>query len=134
MRRCLDRSLGWVFASRMIGIICFLTVLVLANILLCYIPVPVYHTAVALIDENFWVLVLIAILLLAGDVFMALAFPLNLPAPVFRAFGSVFCIAFLLKVILWIDGVASTDLYPIFWSLSYDRTPCLHLCSCCRVP
>ncbi|MDD1704333.1 MAG: hypothetical protein LUP97_03760 [Methanoregula sp.] len=74
-------------------------------------------------DENFWLLVLIAILLLAGDVLMALAFPLNLPAPVFRAFGSVFCIAFLHQVILWIDRVASTDLYTLFRVLSFMIVP-----------
>ncbi len=123
MRHCQDRSLGWIFASRMIGIICFLIVLVIANILLYYISAPVYHSVVALVDENFWLLVLIAILLLTGDIFMCLSFPLNLPAPVFKAFGSVFSIAFLLKVISWIDVMASTNLYTVFWYLSFMIVP-----------
>ena len=127
MRHFRDRSLGWVFVSRMIGIICFLIVLVLANILLYYIANPVYHSAIALVDENFWLLILIAIIFLVGDIFGTLPFPINLPAPVFKAFGSVFSIAFILKIIQWIDTVASMNLYNIFWFLSFLIVPLVFL-------
>lgn len=123
MGRYRNRSLGWVFVSRMIGIICFLIVVVLANILKYYVESPVYHSGVIFINENFWLLLLIAVILLAADLFGAFPFPLNLPAPIIKAIGSVFCIAFFLRVFQWIDIIASLNLYPSFWLVSFLVVP-----------
>ena len=119
--------MGWVFVSRMTGIICFLIIVVLANILTYYVTSPYYLSAVTLIDENFWLLVLIAILLFVGDIFGALPFPINLPSPIIKAIGSVFCIAFVLKLFQWIDLVASTHLYDLSWFLSFLIVPLVFL-------
>jgi hypothetical protein len=121
------RSLGWVFVSRMIGIICFLIVVVLANILTYYVASPVYHSGVNFINENFWLLVLIAVILLVADLFGAFPFPLNLPAPIIKAIGSVFCIAFILRIFQWVDTVAATNLYPAFWLVSFLVVPLVFL-------
>lgn len=127
MGRYRNRSLGWVFVSRMIGIICFLIVVVLANILTYYVASPVYHSGVNFINENFWLLVLIAVILLVADLFGAFPFPLNLPAPIIKAIGSVFCIAFILRIFQWIDTVAATNLYPVFWLVSFLVVPLVFL-------
>jgi len=124
---CRTKSFGWVFASRMIGIICFLIVVVLANILTYYVSNPFFHSGVSFINENFWLLMLIAIILFAGAIFGAFPFPLNLPAPIIRAIGSVFCIAFILRVFQWVDVVASTTLYQLFWYLSFIIVPLVFL-------
>lgn len=118
------KSFGWVFASRMIGIICLLIVIVLANILTFYIPNPFFHEGVSFINENFWLLLLIAVILFAGAIFRVFPFPLNLPAPIIQAIGSVFCIAFILRLFQWIDPVT---LYPMFWYLSFIIVPLVFL-------
>lgn len=123
MERYRNKSLGWVFVSRMIGIICFLIVVVLANILTYYVANTVYHSGVNFINGNFWLLVLIAVILLVADLFGAFPFPLNLPAPIIRAFGSVFCIAFILRVFQWVDTVTAMNLYPAFWFVSFLVVP-----------
>ena len=112
--RCRSHSLGWVFATRMIGIICLLIAIVLANILTHYVESPVFTSGVTFVNENFWLLVLIALILMIGDVFAAFPFPFNLPAPIITAFGSVFCIMFLLRIFQWTDTVTSTTLSPLF--------------------
>lgn len=122
-----NRPVGWVFVSRMIGIICFLIVVVLANILKFYIENPVYHSGVTFINENFWLLILIAVILLIADLFGTLAFPLNLPAPIIKATGSVFVIAFILRVFQWVDVVASVNLYASFWLVSFLVVPLVFL-------
>ncbi len=127
MVRCRTRPLGWVFVSRMIGIICFLIVVVFANILTYYVSNPFFHAGVSFINENFWLLMLIGIILFIGAIFGAFPFPLNLPAPIIRATGSVFCIAFILRVFQWVDSVASTTLYPMFWFLSFLIVPLVFL-------
>jgi uncharacterized membrane protein YedE/YeeE len=111
----------------MIGIICFLIVVVLANILMYYVANPLYHSGVTFVNENFWLLLLITIILMIADLFGAFPFPLNLPAPIVKAIGSVFCIAFLLRLLIWVDTVNSTNLYPAFWLISFIVIPLVFL-------
>lgn len=118
MMRCRSHSLGWVFATRMIGIICLLIAIVFANILTHYVESPVFISGVTFINENFWLLVLIALIFMVGDVFTAFPFPFSLPSPIITAFGSVFCIMFLLRIFQWTDMVTSTTLSPLFSFLS----------------
>ena len=127
MGRYRNRSVGWVFVSRMIGIICFLIFVVLANILTYYIASPIYHSGVIFINENFWLLLLISVILLVADLFGAFPFPLNLPAPIIRAFGSVFCIAFILSLFQWVDRYFGTNLYQLFWVLAFLVVPLVFL-------
>ena len=107
----------------MIGIIGFLIVVVLANILTFYVSNPLYQKGVSFINENFWLLLLIAIILFVGAILGAFPFPLNLPAPLIKAIGSVFCIAFFMRMFQWVDSVATTNLYPMFWLLSFLIVP-----------
>jgi len=120
---CQNKSLSSVFVSRMIGIITFLIVVVLANILTYYISSPFYRAGVTFLNENFWLLLLISLILLVGDIFFAFPFPINLPAPVIRAVGSVFVIAFLLHIFEWADSVTATSLHPAIWVLSVVIVP-----------
>jgi hypothetical protein len=125
--RCRSQSLGWVFVSKMIGIICLLIVIVLANILTHYVSNPLFNSGVMFINENFWLLMLIAIIMFVGAIFRAFPFPLNLPAPIIIAIGSVFAIAFILKVFQWVDLVAGTTLYTMFWFMSFLIVPLVFL-------
>jgi hypothetical protein len=127
MGRYRNRSVGWVFVSRMTGIICFLIFVVLANILTYYVASQVYHSGVNFVNENFWLLLLISVILLVADLFGAFPFPLNLPAPIIRAFGSVFCIAFVLSVFQWVDRYFGTNLYQFFWVLAFLVVPLVFL-------
>ncbi|MCK9580629.1 MAG: hypothetical protein M0Q92_09295 [Methanoregula sp.] len=111
----------------MIGIICFLIVIVLANILNHYSTSPLYHDGVSFLNANFWLLILICLILFVADLFGSISFPLNLPAPIIRAIGSVFCIAFILRVFEWLDHVAATSFYQMFWLLSFLIIPLVFL-------
>jgi hypothetical protein len=117
------RSLGWVFISRMIGIVIFLIVVVLANILTYYVSNPVYRSGVEFLNTNFWLLLIIGIILFVSDIFRAFPFPLNLPYPVIKAIGSVFIIAFVLRIFEWVDRITGNNLYHFFWLLSFVIVP-----------
>jgi hypothetical protein len=118
-----QRSLGWVFVSRMIGIICFLIIVVLANILTYYVNSPLYHAGVDFLNLNFWLLLLIGIIIFVADIFGGFPFPLNLPAPIIKAIGSVFIIAFVLRIFEWVDQTTGNTLYHYFWLLSFVIVP-----------
>jgi hypothetical protein len=122
-----NKPLSWIFISRMMLIICFLIVVVLANILIFYVPDPVYQSGVTFLNTNFWLFILIAVIFLAADLFGAFPFPLNLPAPIIMAFGSVFCIAFILLFFQWFDTIYGTTLYQFFWLTSFILVPIVFL-------
>ena len=126
---CRKLSLGRVFVKGMIGIICFLIVVVLAKILTGFTtPGGIFQKAAeGILFTNFWLLLLIAIILFIADIFGAFPFPLNLPAPIIRAFGSVFCIAFVLNVFQWMDSTCGTTLYQFFWVLAFLVVPLVFL-------
>lgn len=123
MRWSHEPSPGWVFVTRMIGIITFLIVLVLANILTLYVGNEIFRSGVIFLNNNFWLLLLIGIILLIADVFSAFPFPLDLPAPIIRAIGSVFIIAFVLRIFSWVDTVTGNNIYSFFWLLSFIIVP-----------
>ena len=118
-----EKSLGWVFVTRMIGILTFLIVIVLANILKSIYPgcAPV----VEFLNANFWLLLLIGTILFIAEIFTAFPFPLDLPAPIIRAFGSVFIITFLLAVVRWL--VVSAEINNLFQILSILVAPIVFL-------
>ena len=122
-----NKSLSWVFVSRMIGIICFLIIVVLANILKFYLSSPVYQSGIMFLNTNFWLFILIAIIFLVADLFGAFPFPLNLPAPIIRAFASVFCIAVIQIVFQWVDGISGTSFYQFFWLITFILVPLVFL-------
>ncbi|HZK30254.1 MAG TPA: hypothetical protein VFC43_03340 [Methanoregula sp.] len=103
----------------MIGIIIFLIIVVLANLLTHYVSNSFYNSCVTFLNENFWLLIIIAFILLAGDIFGVFAFPLNLPSPIIKAIGSVFFIFFILSLIRWVDTIAFTNFYFPFLFISY---------------
>ena len=107
----------------MIGIITFLIVLVLANILTLYVGNEIFRSGVNFLNNNFWLLLLIGIILFIADIFSAFPFPLDLPAPIIRAIGSVFIIAFVLRIFEWVDFVTGNNIYAFFWLLSFIIVP-----------
>ena len=122
-----NRPLSWIFVSRMMAIIFFLIVVVLANFLTYYVSNPVYHSGVMFLNENIWLLIIIAIVLMVADIFGVFSFPLNLPSPIIRAIGSVFFIVFVLRLILWVDTIGSTNLYTPFSLISVIVVPFVFL-------
>ncbi len=121
------KPLSWIFVSRMIGIICFLIIVVLANILTYYVTNPVYTSGITFLNENFWLLIFIVVILLAADIFDAVSFPFNLPAPLIRAIGSVFFLLFILRMIQFIDRIAATNFYTPSWYFAFLIVPLIFL-------
>jgi hypothetical protein len=129
MLRCRKQPFGWVFVSRMIGIISFLIVVVLAKILTTFLsPDSIFLKVIeGVLFANFWLLLLIAVIMFVADIFGAFPFPLNLPSPIIRAFGTIFCIAFIISVFQWFDTTFGTRLFELFWIPSLILIPILFL-------
>ncbi len=104
-------GLFWSVLSKIISIIVFLIVLLLLNI---YSPLA--HSSaltqiVSFINANVFLIIFISVLFVAGDVFLPLAFPLNLPFPLFNAIGAVFLAVFLIRLIGLIDSLTGIRIF-----------------------
>lgn len=129
MVRFQKKPLSWIFVSRMMAIICFLIVMVLAKILTT-VTTPegiIQKAADGLLFSNFWLLLFILVILFVADIFGTFTFPLNLPAPIIRAFGSAFCIAFILIVFQWVDDNYGTTVSEFFWLIPSVVVPLVFL-------
>lgn len=97
-------SLSYTVISRSIGIVVFLILLVILNILLRQIQSPFFHAIVGFLNVNFWVILLFGLLFLFADVFRAAFFPLNLPYPLIAGIGSVFFLMFFFRLMDFLDA------------------------------
>ena len=123
------KPLSWIFVSRMMAIICFLIIVVLATIFMTVTtPDGTFQKAAdGLLFSNFWLLLFILFILFVADIFGTLAFPLNLPAPIFRAFGSAFCITYILIVFQWIDDNYGSAISQFSWLVPSFIVPLVFL-------
>lgn len=101
---CRQVSLSYTVISRSIGIVVFLILLVVLNILLRQIDNKFFHDFVLFLNANFWLVLLFGLLFLFADVFRAAFFPLNLPYPLIAGMGSVFFIMFLFRLMDFFDA------------------------------
>jgi len=123
------KPLSWIFVTRMMTIICFLIVMVLAKILTTVTTPegPFQNATDGILFSNFWLILFILIVLFVADIFSTFKFPFNLPAPIIRAFGSAFCIAFILIVFQWVDNTYDTTVSQFFWLIPSVIVPLVFL-------
>jgi hypothetical protein len=108
-------SVVGVLISRVIGLVIFLILLGILNILAGdYVQSPIFLQIVAFLNANLGLLILITVIFLVGDLFGALTFPLNLPGPVFGAVGAVFLVMFLFRLFSLVGELTGVGLFALF--------------------
>ena len=104
------RSIIWTVFSTFLGIFLFGLLLAALNVL---VPPEsgVLHAFVILLNNNFPLFVVIALLLMTGQIFDRFTFPLNLPAPLFHALASVFLVLFFFNIFEFVDIITGAGIY-----------------------
>jgi hypothetical protein len=100
--------------SGALGLVVFLVILFILNILTAIIPDYSFLLIVQFLNANLYLIILMSLFTFFAEVFHALEFPLNLPAPIFSAVGAMFIITFILKIFALLNpltgGAISIDL------------------------
>jgi hypothetical protein len=96
--------------STFLGILVFSLLLAALNI---FVPSEheVLHGFVVLLNANLPLFIVIALLLMTGEIFGRFTFPLNLPAPLFHALASVFIVIFFFSFFEFLDQVTGAGIY-----------------------
>ena len=110
MRFSRRRSIIWAVFSTFIGIVAFLVLLAALNY---FIPPGngILRGLVILLNDNLPYFLVIALILMTGEIFDRFSFPLNLPAPLFHALASVFLVLLIFNVFAFLDAITGAGIY-----------------------
>jgi hypothetical protein len=103
MTRTPPKSPSGAIISGLIGIILFLILLIVLRAIANHIHSPFFTGFVDFLYANVVLVILFSILFMLGEVFEARDYPLNLPFPIFKAVGSVLLVAFIIRILVFID-------------------------------
>lgn len=113
------RSIPWIILMRILGLGLFLFLLYIANHLSFFTDNPLNYQVILFLNNNVWLIILMSIVFLFGEMFNALIFPFNLPAPLFNASGSVLLVAFLFRIFAIVDILLDENIFQIFNRISF---------------
>jgi len=110
MRFWRRRSIIWTVFSTFLGIFAFYVLLAALN---AFVPSGngILRGLVTLLADNFPYFIVIALVLMTGEVFDRFSFPLNLPAPLFHALASVFLVLVIFNVFEFLDTITRAGIY-----------------------
>ena len=111
MPKTTQKSIPGIIALRIFGLLLFLFLLYIANNLSFFTDNPLNYQVILFLNSQIWLLVLITIAFLIGEIFNALIFPLNLPAPLFNAVGAVLLVGFLINLFALFDILLDNNIF-----------------------
>jgi hypothetical protein len=123
MPQTTQKSIPGIIALRIFGLLLFLFLLYIANNLSFFTDNPLNYQVILFLNSQVWLLVLITIAFLIGEIFNALIFPLNLPAPLFNAAGAVLLAGFLIRIFALFDILLDNNIFHFLDTLSFIIYP-----------
>ncbi len=115
MGRRRKESFAGILVSRITGIIVFLILLGVANIIAgAYSMTPAFLRVVGFFNTNVGLIVLISAIFLVSDLSDTFIFPLNLPGPVIGAFGTIFMVIFIFRLFALVGDMTGIGIFSIF--------------------
>lgn len=109
-----QRSVLDILISRLFGLLCFLIVLYILDYSRRYTDSELYSSCVFFLKENTTLIIFMGVVYAAGEIFGALTFPLNLPAPIINAVASVFLADFLFRILFFVGEVTDERIFRVF--------------------
>ncbi len=110
---------------RVIGILVFIILLTLANIIYPYLHGRFFTEFVSFLNSNLELIVVMSILFLLGELFSLFFFPFNIPGPLFTGFGSMLLISFVFGLMGALDYILNLGIYNFFKWFAYLLFPCV---------
>ncbi|MFC1691601.1 hypothetical protein ACFL0W_05470 [Nanoarchaeota archaeon] len=107
-----NKTVLGVTLKSIMGIIFFLILLGIANIVSRFVLNYVFVQVVAFFNYNLGLIILFSIIFYLGELFNVFNLPFNIPAPIFNAVGSIFLIEFIFRVFAIVsEFVGITNLF-----------------------
>lgn len=117
------KSIIGIIFSRVIGLLVFFGMLWVGNYLTAYIGNEVFQKTVAFLNWNVMLIVAMSVVFLVAELFGALVFPFDLPAPLFYASGSMLLVTFLIRILGLAGNITGIKTFGILVQSSYLAYP-----------
>ena len=98
-----------VLLTSIIGLLIFLVLLAIVNLLSPYISNIYYNQATLFLNNNVWLILSLTVIILIGNIFQVLDFPLNLPYPLFKGVSGFLIVLFIFQVFLFIEKLTNIN-------------------------
>jgi hypothetical protein len=105
------RSIIWTVFSTFVTILALFVLLAILDFSFSSLGNVIIRDLISLLKGDFYLLIVIALVLMTGEIFNRFSFPLNLPAPLFHALASVFLIIFIFDVFKYLDNITGANIY-----------------------
>jgi hypothetical protein len=117
------KSVFGLIISKIIGLLIFILAVWLANFLIPYINSPMYSEIVNFVNRNLTFMIVMSVIFAIGEIFFALPFPVNLPAPLFSSLGAIFLVTFIGRLFQLIGIMTDVEIIEAFKVLSFIIYP-----------
>lgn len=98
--------------KRAISFLLFLLLLFCMRFLIPLVNNSFYVAIVSFLEGSIWILFLSTLFIMLGELFDELLFPINLPAPLLLAAGSLFVLYFIFGLISLVSELTDTNFIP----------------------
>ena len=106
------RKVPSIILSKIIGIIVFLLILFILNIVT--LDLEVYRLWVMFLNNNAVLIILMSIFFMMSEVFYVLVFPFSLISPIFSAVAAMYLVSFIFKIFSLMDYMMPVQISLIF--------------------
>jgi hypothetical protein len=89
--------------SHLLGLVVYLVVLGILNLVANAYPDSVWHGLIGFLNETVWVVVVLTVLNLLADLVLGLPFPTSLPGPLLRAVAAALTAWYVVQLLLEVD-------------------------------
>lgn len=89
--------------SHLVGLVVYLVVLGILNLVANAYPDSVWHGLIAFLNATVWVVVVLAVLNLFADLVFGLPYPTNLPGPLLRAVAAAATAWYVVQLLFEVD-------------------------------
>ncbi|MBN2421822.1 hypothetical protein JXB41_01230 [Candidatus Woesearchaeota archaeon] len=120
------KRISGIIVKNILGIILFLFVLFLISFMTDQVNIEILSDVVGFLNKNALLLIILTLLFMTSEIFNVFKFPLNLPWPIFNAFGSLYLTRFIFNIfdlvniltnvsLSWLFEIIKVPLYPIIF-------------------
>jgi len=111
MKHVVKKESAWKeFFQGLLGIVIFLIVLGLANLIIRNFDNVIANAIIQFLNQNLFLIIQISIAMLLADVFKVFSLPFNLPYPLFNAIGAVLWIELVFRILAVADSLVEVNL------------------------
>lgn len=107
-----NKSVLGVVLSGLIGILIFLILLAVANVVEIFIANDIFSEIIRFLNNNLGLILSFSIILFFGELFSIFRFPFNVPYPIINAVGSIYLITFLFRIVSLVERLLNQDFFP----------------------